>query len=305
MSFEPTYKIVAKKHPTRYLGVVVSLFIVAVLIESVFFNPQWEWSVFRQWFFEPAILSGLYLTLKLTIFAMLLSFVFGGILAMMRLSSSWLVRSVAWLYIWLFRSLPLIVVLIILYNFSYLYEHIGLGIPFTDIRFASYKTINALDQFTTALIGLAIVQSAYTAEVIRGGIVAVDQGQFEASAALGLSWWRRTTRIILPQAIRSILPAIVNECISLSKGTAIVYVLAMPELFYTVQMIYNRNQEVIPLLMVAAVWYIIITSVFAVAQYYVESLLARSERKSSASLFAWLKWAKPNKISQVGVSHES
>ena len=305
MSHEATYKIVAKKHPTRYLGIAVSLFVIAVLIESVFFNSQWEWSVFRQWFFEPAILSGLYLTLKLTVFAMLLSFVFGGILAMMRLSSSWLVRSVAWLYIWLFRSLPLIVVLIILYNFSYLYEHIGLGIPFTDISFASYKTINALDQFTTALIGLAIVQSAYTAEVIRGGIIAVDQGQFEASAALGLSWWRRTTRIILPQAIRSILPAIVNECISLSKGTAIVYVLAMPELFYTVQMIYNRNQEVIPLLMVAAVWYIIITSVFAVAQYYLESVLARSERKSSVRWFAAFKWAKPTKINQVGVSHES
>lgn len=192
------------------------------------------------------------------------SLILGTIVAMMRLSSSWLIRSLAWVYIWMFRSLPLLLVLIILYNFSYLYEYINVGVPFTDTVFAQFKTINALDQFSTALVGLVIVQSAYTAEVIRGGILSVDHGQFEAAAALGLSWWRRTTRIILPQSIRSIIPAIINECVGLSKGTSIVYVLAMPELFYTVQMIYNRNQEVIPLLMVAAVWYVIVTSVFSI-----------------------------------------
>lgn len=148
-------------------------------------------------------------------------------------------------YIWLFRSLPLIVVLIILYNFSYLYDTLSLGIPFTGVTWASYQTINVLGQFSTAVVGLTLVQSAYTAEIIRGGFLGVDHGQYEAAAALGLPAWRRTLRIILPQALRTILPSGFNEIISLAKGTAMVYVLAMPELFYTIQIIYNRTQEVI------------------------------------------------------------
>ncbi len=150
--------------------------------------------------------------------------------------------SLAWGYIWLFRSLPLIVVLIILYNFSYLYDTLSLGIPFTGVTWVSYQTINVLGQFSTAVVGLTLVQSAYTAEIIRGGFLGVDHGQYEAAAALGLPAWRRTLRIILPQALRTILPSGFNEIISLAKGTAMVYVLAMPELFYTIQMIYNRTQ---------------------------------------------------------------
>lgn len=287
-----SYKIIKAKYPLRYVGSAISILFILIILESVFFNDKWEWSVFRLWFFDPAVINGLYLTLKLTFSAMFLSFFLGGILAMMRLSTSWLVRGVAWSYIWLFRSVPLLVVLIILYNFSYLYERIAIAIPFTEVVFASYKTVNALDQFTTALIGLAIVQSAYTAEIIRGGILSVDKGQSEAAAALGLSWWHKTYRIIFPQAIRGILPALVNECISLSKGTAIVYVLAMPELFYTVQMVYNRNQQIIPLLMVAAVWYTIITSVFSVVQYFIESKLSRNQRKEKKSLKSMLVWGK-------------
>lgn len=287
-----SYKIIKAKYPLRYVGSAISILFILIILESVFFNDKWEWSVFRLWFFDPAVINGLYLTLKLTFSAMFLSFFLGGILAMMRLSTSWLVRGVAWSYIWLFRSVPLLVVLIILYNFSYLYERIAIAIPFTEVVFASYKTVNALDQFTTALIGLAIVQSAYTAEIIRGGILSVDKGQSEAAAALGLSWWHKTYRIIFPQAIRGILPALVNECISLSKGTAIVYVLAMPELFYTVQMVYNRNQQIIPLLMVAAVWYTIITSVFSVVQYFIESKLSRNQRKEKKSLKSMLRWGK-------------
>ena len=213
----------------------------------------------------------------------MLSVIFGGLLALARLSSSWLLSSLAWGYIWLFRSLPLIVVLIILYNFSYLYDTLSLGIPFTGVTWASYQTINVLGQFSTAVVGLTLVQSAYTAEIIRGGFLGVDHGQYEAAAALGLPAWRRTLRIILPQALRTILPSGFNEIISLAKGTAMVYVLAMPELFYTIQMIYNRTQEVIPLLMVGAAWYLAITSVLSAIQYLVERGLARSERRSAVN----------------------
>ena len=283
MNSSSSIKVVPARYPLRTAGAVVALFVLAIVVQSIAFNPRWEWAVFARWFFDPVILSGVAQTLLLTLLGTVLSLIIGGALALSRLSSSWLLNSLAWGYIWLFRSLPLIVVLIILYNFSYLYERLSIGIPFTDIAFGSFATINVLGQFSTAVVGLTLVQSAYTAEIIRGGFLGVDHGQYEAAAALGLPAWRRTLRIILPQALRTILPAGFNEIISLAKGTAMVYVLAMPELFYTIQMIYNRTQEVIPLLMVGAVWYLAITSVLSLLQHIVERWLARSERRSAVN----------------------
>jgi polar amino acid transport system permease protein len=283
MNSSSSIKVVPARYPLRTAGAVVALFVLAIVVQSIAFNPRWEWAVFARWFFDPVILSGVAQTLLLTLLGTVLSLIIGGALALSRLSSSWLLNSLAWGYIWLFRSLPLIVVLIILYNFSYLYERLSIGIPFTDIAFSSFATINVLGQFSTAVVGLTLVQSAYTAEIIRGGFLGVDHGQYEAAAALGLPACRRTLRIILPQALRTILPAGFNEIISLAKGTAMVYVLAMPELFYTIQMIYNRTQEVIPLLMVGAVWYLAITSVLSLLQHIVERWLARSERRSAVN----------------------
>jgi polar amino acid transport system permease protein len=283
MNSSSSIKVVPARYPLRTAGAIVALFVLAIVVQSIAFNPRWEWAVFARWFFDPVILSGVAQTLLLTLLGTVLSLIIGGALALSRLSSSWLLNSLAWGYIWLFRSLPLIVVLIILYNFSYLYERLSIGIPFTDIAFGSFATINVLGQFSTAVVGLTLVQSAYTAEIIRGGFLGVDHGQYEAAAALGLPAWRRTLRIILPQALRTILPAGFNEIISLAKGTAMVYVLAMPELFYTIQMIYNRTQEVIPLLMVGAVWYLAITSVLSLLQHIVERWLARSERRSAVN----------------------
>ncbi|ELC7444625.1 amino acid ABC transporter permease [Enterobacter hormaechei] len=283
MSNVETIKVVPARYPLRAAGAVVALFVLAVEIQSVAFNPRWEWAVFARWFFDPVILEGVGQTLLLTLISTVLSVVIGGMLALARLSSSWLLSSLAWGYIWLFRSLPLIVVLIILYNFSYLYDTLSLGVPFTGITWGSFETINVLGQFSTAIVGLTLVQSAYTAEIIRGGFLGVDHGQYEAAAALGLPAWRRTVRIILPQALRTILPSGFNEIISLAKGTAMVYVLAMPELFYTIQMIYNRTQEVIPLLMVGAVWYLVITTVLSAIQHVIERGLARSERRSAVN----------------------
>ena len=281
MTTPETIKVIPARYPLRTVGAFVALFVLAIVVQSVAFNPRWEWHVFARWFFEPAILYGVGQTLLLTLMGTVLSVIIGGLLALARLSSSWLLSSLAWGYIWLFRSLPLIVVLIILYNFSYLYDTLTIGIPFTAISWGQFETINVLGQFSTAVVGLTLVQSAYTAEIIRGGFLGVDHGQYEAAAALGLPAWRRTLRIILPQALRTILPSGFNEIISLAKGTAMVYVLAMPELFYTIQMIYNRTQEVIPLLMVGAVWYLAITSVLSIIQHLVERALARSERRSA------------------------
>lgn len=282
-------EVVPARYPGRIIGAVVALFILAGVVQSVAFNPRWEWGVFARWFFDPIILHGLGQTLLLTLLGTVFSLAFGGLLALARLSSSWLLSSLAWGYIWLFRSLPLIVVLIILYNFSYLYETLSVGVPFTSLSWGHFQTINVLGQFPAAIIGLTLVQAAYSAEIIRGGFLGVDFGQHEAASALGLSAFRRTFRIILPQALRAIIPTAFNEIISLAKGTAMVYVLAMPELFYTIQMIYNRNQEVIPLLMVGAAWYLIITTVLSVIQHNVESWLARSVTRE-AKPSRWRQW---------------
>ncbi|WP_428980700.1 amino acid ABC transporter permease [Erwinia billingiae] len=282
-------EVVPARYPGRIIGAVVALFILAGVVQSVAFNPRWEWGVFARWFFDPVILHGLGQTLLLTLLGTVFSLAFGGVLALARLSSSWLLSSLAWGYIWLFRSLPLIVVLIILYNFSYLYETLSVGVPFTSLSWGHFQTINVLGQFPAAIIGLTLVQAAYSAEIIRGGFLGVDFGQHEAASALGLSAFRRTFRIILPQALRAIIPTAFNEIISLAKGTAMVYVLAMPELFYTIQMIYNRNQEVIPLLMVGAAWYLIITTVLSVIQHNVESWLARSVTREPRPS-RWRQW---------------
>jgi len=288
--------VVPARYPARTVGAIVALFILASVIDSVAFNPRWEWGVFAKWFFDPVILSGLGQTLLLTLFGTILSLIFGGLLTLARLSSSWLLSTLAFGYIWLFRSLPLIVVLIILYNFSYLYDTLSLGIPFTALSWGHFQTINVLGQFPAAVIGLTLVQSAYSAEIIRGGFLGVDHGQFEAASALGLSSTRRTFRIILPQALRAIIPTTFNEIISLAKGTSMVYVLAMPELFYTIQMIYNRTQQVIPLLMVGAAWYLIITTVLSLLQHSVERWLARSVTREPQPS-RWRQWrnrsAKP------------
>jgi len=272
-------RIVDVRHPGRWLG---SAFAVAVLLgvaHSLATNPRWEWGVFAQWFFAPSVLKGLGQTLLLTIFSTLASIVLGTAIALARLSKSPLLSSLAWVYIWFFRSIPTLLVLIILYNFAYLYDQISLGIPFTDVVFAQWSTVDVLSQFTVAVLGLSLMQAAYAAEIIRGGIIGVDPGQHEAAAALGLSVRRRIFRIILPQALRSILPTGFNEVIGLVKGTSIVYVLALPELFYTVQVIYNRTQAVIPLLVVATVWYLIITTVLTTLQYYIERHFARGAQR--------------------------
>ncbi|MDU1572283.1 MAG: amino acid ABC transporter permease [Pantoea sp.] len=294
-------KVVPARYPARTIGAIVALFILAGVVESVALNPRWEWGVFARWFFDPVILHGLGQTLLLTLLGTVFSLIFGGLLALARLSSSWLLSSLAWGYIWLFRSLPLIVVLIILYNFSYLYDTLSFGVPFTALAWGHFQTINVLGQFPAAVIGLTLVQAAYSAEIIRGGFLGVDHGQMEAASALGLSATRRTFRIILPQALRAIIPTAFNEVISLAKGTSVVYVLAMPELFYTIQMIYNRNQEVIPLLMVGAAWYLIITTVLSAIQHGVERWLARSVTRD-AQPSRWRQWR--SRLNPVAANEE-
>ncbi|PRE17088.1 amino acid ABC transporter permease/ATP-binding protein [Burkholderia multivorans] len=268
-------RIVPARHRSSLAGTVLALALIALALHSILTNPQWGWPVFAEWFLSPPVLSGLARTLVLTLLGAVFGFALGALVAFARLSRSRLLSASAWTFVWLFRSIPLIVLLLILNNLGYLYEHVRLGVPFTDIVWFDTPTTDLISPFAAAVLGLTLNHAAFSAEVIRGGILSVDQGQLEAAAALGLPHGRQTARIVLPQAMRAILPTAFNDLIVLAKGTSMVYVLAMPELFYTVQVIYRRNLEVIPLLMVATVWYLIILTVLSAIQVQVERHYAR------------------------------
>ena len=281
----PALRIVPARHPLQLFATLLALALLLLGLQSVLGNPRWGWGTFAEWFFARPVLEGLARTLWLTALGTVLGFGLGTLLALARVSGSPLLSAVSWGYVWLFRSIPLLVLLLLLNNLGYLYSSIALGVPFTDITLFSYPTTQLIGVFTAAVLGLTLNQAAFSAEVIRGGILSVDHGQYEAAAALGLPRGRQIRRIILPQAMRSILPGAFNDVINLAKSTSVVYVLALPELFYTVQVIYRRNLEVVPLLMVATVWYLVILTVLSLVQRRVERRYARGhvQRERSVS----------------------
>ena len=266
--------VVGRRHPWRWVGVGVVLVLLAMFVHGLVTNPGWDWPTFFQYFTTRTIFSALWVTVQLTVYGTVLGFALGAVIATMRLSSSPFLQVVAWGYIWAFRSIPLIVQLLFWFNIAYLYQELSLGIPFGP-EFVHFSTNNLFGPLGAAVLGLALHQAAYAAEIIRGGIISVDAGQLEAAAALGIPKLRQFFRIVLPQAMRSILPNGANEVISLFKGTSIVSVMAIPELFYQVQVIYGRNSRVVPLLMVATVWYIVLTTLLSIAQFYLERHFAR------------------------------
>ncbi len=279
-----TYKIVPARYPMRTMCTIFAGILVALIFYSVFTNPKWGWGIFSEWFFSAPVLAGLGRTILLTILGTIFGSVLGTLLALARVSKSPLLSGFSWSYIWLLRSIPLIVLLLILNNIGYLYESITVTNPFTGNPIIDYPMVTLITPFAAAIIGLTLNQSAFFAEIVRGGILSVDHGQHEAAAALGLPKKRQSFRIVLPQAMRSILPTGFNEIIGLAKGTSMVYVLALPELFYTVQVIYRRNLEVIPLLMVATAWYLVIMTVLSIAQYYIERYYARGAVRNPTPL---------------------
>lgn len=277
----PTPVVVRRRHPGRWIVAALIVFVLAQFAYSVVTNPRYEWGVFAQYFFAPAVVKGLGLSLALTVLGTVLAFIVGTALAVLRMSPSPLLSGPAWLYVWFFRSVPLVVLILVFYNLGYLYPTLGLGTPFTvDHWIVEFDTTLTITAFAAALIGITLHESAYASEIIRAGLLSVDSGQLEASAALGLPARVRFFRIVLPQAARSILPNAVNLVIGLVKGTSVVFIVALPEIFYTVQVIYNRNGKVIPLLLVACVWYALVTTLLSIAQYYVERHFARGTTRT-------------------------
>ena len=191
-----------------------------------------------------------------------------------------MLRAISWTYVWLLRSVPLIVVLLFLYNFSALYKTLSLGVPFGPAFFTFDESRLATDM-VVAVIGLSLNEAAYAAEVVRGGLLSVDQGQHEASAALGLPRGYQFTKIVFPQALRSITPNYVNQLIGLIKSTSLVFYVSLLDLFGSAQsMGATYPGDIVPLLLVATVWYLILTSLVSVVQFYVERYYARGATRS-------------------------
>ncbi len=240
-------------------------------------NENFGWPVVAEWFTAPSILRGLSVTLGLTVVAMVIGVIIGLLLAIARMSDDRLLSSLAGLYIWFFRGTPLLVQLIFWYNLSTLFPQISIAIPFGP-TLASWDTNDLITPMTAAIAGLSLNEAAYMAEIIRGGLLSVDKGQVEATDAFGMTRARALRRIIIPQAMRSIIPPTGNQLISMIKATSLVSVIAMADLLYSVQAVYNRTFEVIPMLMVAVIWYLLVTSILNVGQGFIERYYARGER---------------------------
>ncbi|MET9903614.1 amino acid ABC transporter permease [Streptomyces sp. NPDC006446] len=262
-------RIVPRRRPGLWTAAVAVLVLLGLALNSVVRNDAFQWDVVGEYFTSASVLRGLWLTLWLTAVVMVLGFALGTLLAAFRLSTNPVLRTVSWGYVWLFRSMPILVQLLFWFNIGALYPQI-LGV----------RTVDLLGPVTVAVVGLTLHEAAYAAEVVRGGILSVDRGQIEAAQALGLSRWRRWWRIVLPQAMRSIVPPAGNMLIGTLKGTSIVSVIAVQDLLYSVQLVYHRTYQVMPLLMVATLWYIIVTSVLGVGQYYVEKHYARGSERT-------------------------
>jgi len=266
-------------HPWRWIVSAAVLVLLAQFVHGLATNPGWDWATFAKYFTAGSVLQALWMTVKLTLWGTVLGFALGVVLAVSRLSHNPVLQVIAWVYIWAFRSIPLIVQLLFWFNITYLYQTLSLGIPFGP-GFFTFEVNGVISGFTAAVIGLALHQAAYSAEIIRSGIISVDHGQIEAAQSLGIPRRRQFFKIVLPQAMRGILPNAANEVISLFKGTSIVSTMAIAELFYQVQVIFGRNGRVVPLLMVATIWYIILTTLLSIGQYYVERHYARGSARA-------------------------
>lgn len=263
------------RHPWRWVAAGVLIVLLGLFLYGAATNDAYRWSTFWRYLFDDRIPSAIWYTLQLTVFSMVLAVVLGVTLAVMRLSPNPVFRSVAWVYLWIFRGTPVYVQLVFWGLFPTIYQNIQLGVPFGPTFF--HLDLPSLSiPFLLAIIGLGLNEAAYMAEIIRAGISSVPEGQIEASTALGMSWGLAMRRTVLPQAMRVIIPPTGNEVISMLKTTSLVTAVPFTlELYMVTRNIGSVLFEPVPLLMVAAVWYLVITSVLMIGQFYLERHFSR------------------------------
>ncbi len=267
------------RHPWRWVIGVLLLVIVANAIWSIATQANIDWGTVGEYLFSTRILSGVKWTLLLTLIAMGMGVALGVLFAVMWLSPNPVASTFAWFYIWVFRGTPVLVQILFWGFLGAIYPHLSLGVPFGGPELLGGETNSLITAFMAAIFGLGFNEGAYMAEIVRAGITSVDEGQEEAAAALGMGRLLTMRRIVLPQAMRVIIPPTGNETISMLKTTSLASVVAFPELLYQAQLVYSRNYKTIELLIVASIWYLFFTSILTVVQYYIERYFNRGTRR--------------------------
>jgi len=286
--FEEMARLALKEPPKpiqrtgRWIFGAVCVLAVVVAFVSVASNEAFRWHVVREFMVDSKILTGLWISIWLTLLSAGMSLVLGTILSAMRLSANPVLQGISWLYTWFFRATPLLVQLVFWFNIGYLYPSIEIGIPFGGPTLFATPANDLITATGAAIIGLTLHDAAYAGEIIRGGFLSVDEGQTEAAQSLALSRRRVLIRILLPQAMRSIVPGAVNLTIGTLKATSIVSVISVQELLGSAQSIYTLNYEIIPLLMVVTLWYMVLTTILSCVQYYIERYFARGAVRTIA-----------------------
>ncbi len=265
--------------PRRHLGTIIGGAVLAVLVVmfgiDVATNPAFGWSTVADYLFSPQILDGVWLTIVLTVVSMAAGIALGIVLAIMRVSTNPVFATVSRAYIWFFRGTPLLVQLIFWYNIAALYPVIALGLPLGGPTIVLGSANVLITPMIAALLGLSLNEAAYMAEIIRSGISSVDSGQLDAGRAIGMTRFMMMRRVILPQAMRIVIPPTGNQVISMLKGTSLVSVLAISDLLYSAQTIYALNYQTIPLLLVACAWYLAMTTALTAVQSRLEARYGR------------------------------
>ncbi|MFC1417318.1 amino acid ABC transporter permease [Streptacidiphilus cavernicola] len=266
------------RHPGRWVAVAVIAVLAAMFVKSVVTNSALHWDVVTQVFADKTVIAGLQKTLLLTVLSMVIGVVGGILLAVMRLSKNPVLSGVSWVYIWIFRGTPVLVQLFFWNFLGAVFPKVGLGIPFGP-TFVSWNYNDLISGLTVCVLGLGLNEAAYFSEIVRAGILSVDEGQAEAASSLGLTHAQTLGRIVLPQAMRVIIPPAGNETISMLKTTSLVSTIAIVELTRAGQDIGNRTLYVIPSLIGVSLWYLLITSILSVGQFYVERYYARGTNR--------------------------
>ena len=255
--------VLRRRRPGQVVAVVLVLFAVVYGVSTLITNPGFGWSTVAKYLLDTRILGGLLMTLELTVIAMIIGFVVGLVVAVMRMSDNWLLRGVSGAYIWFFRGTPLLVQLLF-WGFAAV-----LGIPWGP-AFIEWNTNDVISLFGAAILGLGLNEGAYMAEIVRAGLLSVPAGQSEASRSMGFSQMSTLRFVVIPQAMKVIIPPVGNEVISMLKTTSLVIVIGVGDLLYNTQQIYAQNLKQIPLLIVASIWYILLTSILTLLQTRLE-----------------------------------
>ena len=290
-------KVVPVRHVGRWFGVAAALVVVAMIVHTLLSRlptgqktcrgvgasrvchaiTEWRfsWDIVFRYFTTSEILHGLLVTLELTAIAMAVGIVLGMILAVMRLSPNRVLSGSAWTYTWFFRGTPVLVQLLVWFNIAILYPRISLGIPFTAVAFLTVHTNTVFTPLEAACVALGLNEAAYMSEIARAGLLSVDEGQVEAATSIGMVRRQTLRYVVMPQAMRVIIPPTGNEVISMLKTSSLASVIGVIELLGAATNIYSANYEIMPLLLTASLWYLVVTTVLSIGQFYLERHFGR------------------------------